>query len=134
MDVGRHDTSLRCTEIGIEIQAVAFIIEGRIQVVHIVGHLDKQGILLPQVSHVEIIAGTSTRLNEIHQGLLIVHLYFVEAHGLCGILEEQLIVALRRADLVVVDLHARIHIRELLTLRRTVVGTVVEAVAHPRGI
>ena len=129
MDVGRHDTTLRGTIIGIEIQAVAFIKEGGILIIHILGHLDKQGILLTQVSHVEIVAGTCTCLNEIHQGLLFVHLYVIEAHGLCGVLKEQLIVALRGADLMIVNLHTCIHIRELLALRRSVIGTIVETIA-----
>ena len=131
MDVGCHDTALGRTEVSIEIQTVALGIERLILEVHVVGHLDKHGILLPQVSHIEIVARTGTRLDEIHQRLVVVHIYAVETHWFGRVLIEQHILALRRTDLVIVDLHTSIHIRELLALRRSVIGTIVEAIAQP---
>ena len=40
-DIGCHDASLRSSVVGIDVDLVAFIVDGTILVVHVVRHLDK---------------------------------------------------------------------------------------------
>ena len=95
-DVCRHDASLGGTVVGIEVNLVAFVIDGRILVVHVVGKLYELGILLAQVAHKQVVACTGTSLIQIHHGLFLVDFHLVETLGLCRVLVEQHVLRLRR--------------------------------------
>ena len=59
-DVCRHNASLRCTIVGIEVYLVAFVVDGVVLVVHIVGELDELRVLLAQVAHKQVVTSTGT--------------------------------------------------------------------------
>ena len=131
LDVSRHDASLGGTVVGVDVDFVAFVIDGRILVVHVVRQLYELRVLLAQVAYKQVVAGTSASLVHIHQRFFLVDADLIETLGLCRILVEQHVLRLRGAHLVIVNLHALVDVRELLTLRGTVVRAVVESVAQP---
>ena len=128
--VGHHHLALVGTVVGLQYHLVADVVDELVLVVHVGSHLQELRVGLPQVSHKQVVACSGTTLVEHHDGLLLVHSHAIEALGVGGVHIEQLVIALGRADAVVVNLVAFVHRRELLALHG-VVGAVVESVALP---
>ena len=103
----------------------------RILVIHIRGHLDELGVRNAEIANIQVITCSCPTLIEEHHGLFAVDAHAVELFRKDGILVEQHILALWGAHLVIVDLLRLVDVGELLSLGRSIIGTIVESVTLP---
>ena len=130
-DVGHHQAVLGRAVVGVDEHLVTLVFKGYVLVVHVVGHLDELRALHAQVAHIQVVASSGTALVEEHHRLVVVELHAVEAFRVHGVLEEEHIVFLVGAQLVVIDFLYLVHVREFLAFFRRIVGTVEETVLQP---
>ena len=103
-DLCCHDTILRCSVIGVQVDLVTDDIYRRILVIHVGGHLDELGVRNAEVAHIQVITGSRSALIKEHHGLFAVDTHAVELLRKDGILVEQHILALWGSHLMVVEL------------------------------
>ena len=104
VNIHHHDLIHRRTVVGQQIDLVADGGDGRVGVVHVGDHLRKLRVAVFQVADIEDVARAAARLIEELHRLLVVDRRTEEVHRLGGILEEELVLLLLRAEAVEVDL------------------------------
>ena len=132
VDIHHHDLIHRRTVVGQQIDLVVDGGDGRVGVVHVGDHLRKLRVAVFQVADIEDVARAAARLIEELHRLLVVDRRTEEVHRLGGILEEELVLLLLRAEAVEVDLVGGVLARIGVALG-FVIGAIEEAVSEPGG-
>ena len=132
LDIRHHQLVHGGVKVGEEVYLVPVRFCGCAGILHVLCNLDPLGAGFTEVHDVKVVAYVGAVLVEEGHGFFVVHTNLVEPEGLCGVGEEELVIGLGSANLVVVDLVDLVLAAELVAVAGGgVVGAVVEAVAAP---
>ena len=131
VDVSHHQSVTWCVGVGKDIHLAVNGLHGIIDIVRIGTHLYELRVGLLQVADEEVVAVRHTSFGQVHHRFVAVDAYAIEAQRLCRVLIEEAVFALRRTDLMVINLLHRVLSRRLLSLFRCIVCAIIESVAQP---